>query len=574
VAASVSTGSSGTVKTTVKATDAGNLSLEARAASLPAELPTLYVPTRGQSVRNAQRIVSAQTARPSVRVQAPVRAQPQIVTQISEQVSSPGASITDTVRVSGLAGQGATIQAALYGPYATREAITCADTPVWTGTLSVPGDGEYVTEAVTVTVPGYYTYRESIAESATIAGVQTACAEVSETTVVRGRPAITTQISAQETTPGAQITDSVVVTGLGKLTATVNVALWGPYPTREAMTCEGTPFWTGTFPATGDGTYTTAPATLTQAGYYTYRESIAATDAYDTVVTPCGEVSETTIAKAAPKVTTIVSDAVIRPGAEISDKLTVSGLGQTPATVELELFGPYASRADIDCEGAPYWQGKVEVTGDGEYTSPKATVRRVGFYVFREKIAGSEFITAHQAECQVEAETSLSAPAILGGRGDSVTYVARQGSGGPSNVRLSRLGIDAPVSAVGIDLKSGAIGIPENIKRVGWWRDGAAPGDENGTVLLAGHVDSAKTGAGALYALKSARRGDTVTLRVGSRTLRYRVTSMRRMRKAALPTSIYTRTGSPKLVVVTCGGPFDARSGHYRDNIVVTATPV
>ena len=141
-------------------------------------------------------------------------------------------------------------------------------------------------------------------------------------------------------------------------------------------------------------------------------------------------------------------------------------------------------------------------------------------------------------------------------------------------MRLSRLGIDAPVSAVGIDLESGAIGIPENIRRVGWWRDGAAPGDENGTVLLAGHVDSAKNGAGALYALKSARRGDTVTLRVGNRTLRYRVTSMRRMRKAALPTSIYTRTGSPKLVVVTCGGPFDARSGHYRDNIVVTAVPV
>ena len=69
----------------------GNLSLEARAASLPAALPTLYAPTRGQSARNAQRIVSAQTARPSVRVQAPVRAQPQIVTQISEQVTSPGA---------------------------------------------------------------------------------------------------------------------------------------------------------------------------------------------------------------------------------------------------------------------------------------------------------------------------------------------------------------------------------------------------------------------------------------------------------------------------------------------------
>ena len=46
------------------------------------------------------------------------------------------------------------------------------------------------------------------------------------------------------------------------------------------------------------------------------------------------------------------------------------------------------------------------------------------------------------------------------------------------------------------------------------------------------------------------------------------------MLKGALPDSIYTRTGSPKLVLVTCGGPFDAKIGHYRDNIIVTATPL
>ena len=82
-------------------------------------------------------------------------------------------------------------------------------------------------------------------------------------------------------------------------------------------------------------------------------------------------------------------------------------------------------------------------------------------------------------------------------------------------------------------------------------------------------MDSAKDGAGAFYALKSARRGDTVTL--DSR--RYRVTSVKRVTKTKLPASIYTRSGSPKLVLVTCGGPFDSRSGHYRDNIIVTAVP-
>jgi hypothetical protein len=28
------------------------------------------------------------------------------------------------------------------------------------------------------------------------------------------------------------------------------------------------------------------------------------------------------------------------------------------------------------------------------------------------------------------------------------------------------------------------------------------------------------------------------------------------------------------LTLITCGGPFDARTRHYRDNVVVTAEPV
>jgi LPXTG-site transpeptidase (sortase) family protein len=572
--ASVSTGAGGVAKAQVTGTDpAHGIDLDATAASLPDALPALFVPTKGQSARNAQRIVQALVAKPSASVQAPVRAQPALATQISAQTAAPGTEITDTVLVTGLAGQAATIQAALYGPYAARDQIKCEDTPVWTGTVEATGDGRYVTAPVKLDTPGYYTYRESIAESDTIAGVQTACAEASETTIVRGQPSITTQVSAQETAPGAQITDAAVVTGLGKFSATVNVELWGPFPTRDAIACEGTPFWTGSFPATGDGTYTTAPVALTAAGYYTYRESIAATEAFDAVVTNCGEASETTIAKAAPQVTTVVSDAVVRPGSQLSDTLDVTGLGKTPVKIDVELFGPYASRSEIDCTGAPYSKVTVDAAaGDGKYTSPATTVRRVGFYVFRERIAGTETVAAHEAECQVEAETSLAAPAILGGRGDDVAYVA-QGGGGPSRVKLARLGIDAQVSAIGIDMKSGALGIPDNIKRVGWWRDGATPGAEAGTALLAGHVDSAKAGAGAFYALKSSRRGDLVTVTQGAKTLRYRVTTIKTMRKAALPTSIYTRTGSPKLVLVTCGGPFDAKSGHYRDNIVVTAVP-
>jgi Sortase domain len=573
LASSVTTGANGTAKASITGTDAATgIKLTATADALPDVEPELYVPTRGKAVRNGQRIVRAATVKPRATAQAPVRAQPALATQVSSQTATPGSAITDTVKVTGLAGQAATVQAALYGPYPSREAINCTDAPVWTGTLAVNGDGDYVTEPVTVPAPGYYTYRESIAETNTIAGMQTACADTAETTLVRGAPTITTQVSAQTTAPGAQITDTAVVGGLGKLAATINVELWGPYATRAAIDCQGTPAWVGTLAANGDGSYTTAPATLPAAGYYTYRESLAATEAFDAVQTACAEVAETTLAKAAPQVVTQVSSQAVHPGSQIADTLQVSGLGKTPVTVDVALYGPYASRAGIDCAGTPYWKGKVAAAGDGTFTTDKVTLRHVGFYVFREQIAGSETVAAEQAKCLLEAESSLGAPAILGGRGDRVAYVAATG-GGPSRVRLARLGIDAPVSAVGIDMKAGAIGIPKDIKRVGWWRDGARPGDDAGTALLAGHVDSATKGGGALFALKSARRGDRILVTQGGKTLRYRVTRVAIMRKAALPTNIYTRTGSPKLAVVTCGGPFDASIGHYRDNVVVTAVP-
>jgi hypothetical protein len=576
----LNTGASGVAKLKFTPDDPRTgVKIDVRAADLPADLPTLYVPTQRKAARNGQRLIAPAAVTERAEVNAPVRAAPRVVTQISAPAVVPGTAVTDTVKVEGLAGQTVTVQAALYGPFAARDQIKCDTPPVWTGSFVAAADGDYVTEPVTLSRPGYYTYRESIAESPTVAAVETPCAEAAETTIVRGTPAITTQVSAQETAPGAQITDTAVVSGLGTLAATVAVELWGPFPSREAISCEGTPFWKGTFAANGDGSYTTEAVTLTKAGYYTYRESIAATEAYDAVVTPCGEVTETTLAKAAPKVTTVVSSTAIKPGTRLFDRIKVSGLGETPATVEVELFGPYASREEIDCEGAPFWKGTVEAKGDGEIASPKVTVRRVGFYTYRERIAGSETTAATETECGIVAETSLGRPLILTGRGDEHVAHVRAAQDDdvvePTRVRVDRLGIDAQVSGVGIDMRAGALGTPSDIDRVGWWRDGAAPGASAGSILLAGHVDSAKRGAGAFYALKTARRGDRIELvSDDGRTRRFRVTSVRTMRKAELPENIYTRSGPRRLVLVTCGGPFNSRAGNYRDNVVVTAVPL
>ena len=507
-----------------------------------------------------------------------VEVQPRVTTVVSSTRVEPGTAVTDLIRVTGLSGQSATIRAFLYGPFSTREAIACVGTPFWSGTVQATGDGELVTEPVTLTVPGYYTYRETIEASGFVRAAETACGEVSETTVAAGSPRLTTQVSTQRTTPGAAITDRVVVMGLGVLRVTVTAELHGPFATRAAIRCDTTPAWSGTFVATGDGTYTTAPFRVERAGYYTYRESIAEGPVNAAARTECGEEAETTLARATPTVTTLVSEEVVVPGSRIHDTVRVSGLGKTPAVVELELFGPFASREAIRCSGAPFWSGRMAVTGDGVYRSQSVVVQKAGFYSYRERLVATALIAGQQAECGVVVETTLARPHILtGGRAIARGQRGDADAGGrtPVRVRAASLGIDAPVAPSVVGIERGVLAVPTDIRRAGWWSDGAAPRARTGAVLIAGHVDSASLGAGAFFRLRSARPGDRVQVETrDGRTTTYRVVSVRTYVKESLPTEIYSLRGPARLVLVTCGGPFNERGGSYRDNIVVTAVPV
>jgi hypothetical protein len=393
---------------------------------------------------------------------------------------------------------------------------------------------------------------------------------------VTASPSLTTEVNAQEVRPGGQIHDRVTLAGLGGLRLPVQVELWGPFETRREIDCSGTPYWTGSFVAEGDGDYPTAPVRVDRAGYYSFRERIAPGPSNVGVIAPCGEVTETTFARAAPQLATTATPEVARPGSSVFDRIEVRGLGRTPAGIDVELFGPFPSRAAVRCSGRPYWQGRVTAAGDGVVRSPSVRVPRAGFYAFRERMVRSALISEIVTRCGIVAETPLVAPRIVAGRGEAGRFVRAQppGARAPVRVRVPSLGIDAPVSAAAIDIAHGVLGAPASIMRTGWWRDGATPGARSGAVLITGHVDSAEGGTGAFFALRRARTRDRVEVRTAAgRTVAYDVVSVRTYPKGALPTSIFSRRGAARLVLVTCGGPFDHASGHYRDNVVVTAVP-
>ncbi|GAB2841175.1 hypothetical protein GCM10027176_51280 [Actinoallomurus bryophytorum] len=76
------------------------------------------------------------------------------------------------------------------------------------------------------------------------------------------------------------------------------------------------------------------------------------------------------------------------------------------------------------------------------------------------------------------------------------------------------------------------------------------------------------------FRLGALRPGDRISVtRTDHRVAVFGVEGVRRYAKSTFPAAaVYGDTDSPSLRLITCGGRFDATSGHYTDNIVVFAS--
>ncbi|TAM84352.1 MAG: class F sortase [Jatrophihabitans sp.] len=147
----------------------------------------------------------------------------------------------------------------------------------------------------------------------------------------------------------------------------------------------------------------------------------------------------------------------------------------------------------------------------------------------------------------------------------------------PDRIVIPKLHTDAPIVAVGTE-PSGALQIPLDPRVTGWWRYGAEPGAAVGSAIIAGHINYAGV-EGALARIGTLDPGDRIVVYglVAGRQqqVQFRVTGVRTYVKKTLPyQEIFDQRSIGRLVVVTCGGPFDASTGNYLDNIVAYAVPV
>lgn len=146
----------------------------------------------------------------------------------------------------------------------------------------------------------------------------------------------------------------------------------------------------------------------------------------------------------------------------------------------------------------------------------------------------------------------------------------------PVRIEIPRLHAVAPIVQVAT-LPNNELDVPLNPKIVGWWDRGAKPGAKRGTAILDGHINYAGV-KGVLADIGTLDPGDLVYVYgMHGRThtkVRFKITGVRTYSKTTLPyKEIFDQKSVGRLAIVTCGGPFDASTGNYRDNIVAFAVP-
>lgn len=142
----------------------------------------------------------------------------------------------------------------------------------------------------------------------------------------------------------------------------------------------------------------------------------------------------------------------------------------------------------------------------------------------------------------------------------------------PTGMQIPSIGLAVlDLADLRIDYR-GALQVPTDFGKVGWYTAGAVPGDP-GPAVLVGHVDT-RRGPAVFAELDRLRPGDLVEVpRSDGGTARFAVDSVEYYPKDALPSDrVYGPATTPQLRLLTCGGPFDENTLSYQDNVVVFAT--
>jgi hypothetical protein len=160
---------------------------------------------------------------------------------------------------------------------------------------------------------------------------------------------------------------------------------------------------------------------------------------------------------------------------------------------------------------------------------------------------------------------------LASGRLDHLRHRPADLTAAPATITIPAIEVKASIVGIGLQA-DGAMQLPEP-DQVGWYRLGPRPGAPGPAVLI-GPVDT-PTDPAVFYRLGELRPGDEILIgHRGGATSRFLVRRLERHPKTAQPTRrIWTTARKPLLCLITDGGSFDHATGHYRDNLIVYASP-
>jgi sortase (surface protein transpeptidase) len=143
----------------------------------------------------------------------------------------------------------------------------------------------------------------------------------------------------------------------------------------------------------------------------------------------------------------------------------------------------------------------------------------------------------------------------------------------PVRIEVESIGVDSELMELGL-LDDGTLEVPPEAFPAGWFSGAPTPG-ELGPAVIAGHIDWV-TGPGVFHELSSLAAGDEVRVtRADGTVATFRIDEVAQYPKDDFPTDrVYGDIDHAGLRLISCGGQFNKRTGHYEDNIVAFATLV
>lgn len=145
----------------------------------------------------------------------------------------------------------------------------------------------------------------------------------------------------------------------------------------------------------------------------------------------------------------------------------------------------------------------------------------------------------------------------------------------PVHIKIPTIGVDTAVVDLGLR-RNGELEVPDSDREVGWYVNGATPGeigDPIGALIMVGHLDSIR-GPAVFSKLSQLKKDDIIEItRTDGSIITYRADNSEVFAQNSFPTGqVYGKVEVPSLRLITCAGKYSIFRGRYSDNLIVYAT--